>query len=203
LGQISYEELHAAYAEQMRALVEAGVDALIIETCQDLLQVKIALVTCFEVLEECGRNMPVLVSVTVETTGTLLAGSDIAAVAATVEPFPVFSLGLNCATGPAEMESYIRYLGRNWPRRISCIPNAGLPEVVEGRTVYPLGPAEYAERMKAFVEREGVSVVGGCCGTTPEHIAHLVSALNGVTPAVRDAHAPPSAASLYQAVELA
>ena len=115
----------------------------------------------------------------------MLVGSDIAAAAVTLEPFPLFSLGLNCATGPADMESHIRYLSQQWPGRISCMPNQGLPEVVEGQTVYPLSPAEFARHMRHFVEQYGVSVVGGCCGTSPEHIRALAAALRDVTPAER------------------
>jgi 5-methyltetrahydrofolate--homocysteine methyltransferase len=170
----------------MRALIEAGVDALAIETCQDLLQVKTALVACFEVLEETGKDLPVLVSVTMERQGTMLVGSDIAAVCATLEPFPIFSLGLNCATGPGDMASHIRYLGHNWPHRISCMPNQGLPEVVDGRTHYPMKPEDFVRHMTQFVEQDGVSIVGGCCGTTPEHIRRLAAACAGSTPAVRE-----------------
>jgi 5-methyltetrahydrofolate--homocysteine methyltransferase len=119
----------------------------------------------------------------------MLVGSDIAAVAATLEPYPIYSLGLNCATGPADMESHIRYLGHQWPGRISCMPNQGLPEVIQGRTVYPLSPDDYAAHMKRFVTEHGVSVVGGCCGTTPDHIAALVQALEGVAPARREVEA--------------
>ena len=202
LGHIARDDMAAAYAEQFRALAEAGVDLLIIETCQDLLQAKTALVTCYEIQEELGLEIPVMVSVTIERTGTMLLGTDIAAVVATFEPFPLFSLGLNCATGPADMHSHIRYLSDNWPRRISCIPNQGLPEVVGGRTVYPLSPEEYAERMAAFVENEGVSVVGGCCGTTPEHTKALADRLRGMAPRQRHVAAKPRLASLYQTVEL-
>ncbi len=184
LGHIAPDDLADAYAEQMRALVRAGVDLLLIETCQDLLQVKTALVTCFDVLAEADRDVPVMVSLTLENTGTMLVGSDVAAAAVTVEPFPVFALGLNCATGPEHMESHIRYLGRNWPRRISCIPNQGLPEIVDGHTCYPLSPAEFARQMRRFVEHFGVSIVGGCCGSTPEHIRVLADTLTGVTPGI-------------------
>ncbi len=186
LGHISVDALAAAAEEQARTLVEAGVDALLIETCQDLLQVKTVLVTCLEVAEAQGAQLPVLVSVTMERQGTMLVGSDIAAVAATLEPYPLYSLGLNCATGPADMESHIRYLSHQWPGRISCMPNQGLPEVIQGQTVYPLSPADYAAHMKRFVTEYGVSVVGGCCGTTPEHTAALVQALDGVAPATRE-----------------
>lgn len=185
LGHIGVEALAAAYAEQTRALAEAGADCLIIETCQDLLQIKTALIAVYETLERLGLDLPVLVSVTIERTGTMLVGSDIAAVAATLEPFPIFSLGLNCATGPADMESHLRYLCEQWPGRVSCIPNQGLPEVVDGKTVYRLTPGHYAAQLKRFVEEWGVSVVGGCCGTTAEHIRALADALRGVTPAKR------------------
>jgi methionine synthase I (cobalamin-dependent) len=185
LGHISCEALAAALSEQIRALAEAGVDLLILETCQDMLQLKTALVACYETMASVGRELPVMASVTVERTGTMLVGTDIAAAAVTVEPFPVFSFGLNCATGPSDMESHIRHLQHEWPGRISCMPNQGLPEVVAGKTVYPLSPEEFVRHMKAFVEQCGVSVVGGCCGTTPEHIRALVKGLGGVGPARR------------------
>jgi 5-methyltetrahydrofolate--homocysteine methyltransferase len=186
LGHITVDALSAAYAEQVRALVLAGVDLLIIETCQDLLQIKTAMTTCFETLEALHREIPVMASVTIERTGTMLVGTDIAAAAVTFEPFPIFSFGLNCATGPQDMESHIRWLSRNWPGRISCVPNQGLPEVVQGKTCYSLTPAQYAQEMKRFVTEYGVSVVGGCCGTTAAHIRALVETLSGVKPAVRE-----------------
>lgn len=186
LGHIGPEALCAAYAEQYDALLAAGVDAVIIETCQDLLQVKLAVVTCLEAMARRDVALPILVSLTIERTGTMLVGSDIAAAAATLEPFPIFSLGMNCATGPEEMESHLRYLKHNWPGRISCIPNQGLPEVVDGRTCYRLDPETYARRMRHMVEEFGVTVVGGCCGTTPAHIARLVEELRNVAPPVRE-----------------
>jgi 5-methyltetrahydrofolate--homocysteine methyltransferase len=189
LGHIAVDDLAAAYAEQIRALAEAGVDALIVETCQDLLQIKIALTTCFETLDALGLDIPVMASVTIERNGTMLVGTDIAAAAVTFEPYPLFSFGLNCATGPLDMESHIRYLSRHWPGRVSCVPNQGLPEVVCGKTCYSLGPEAYAHEMKRFVTEYGVSVVGGCCGTTPAHIRHLVRALAGVKPANREVSA--------------
>ncbi len=186
LGHIEVAELAASTREQIEALLEAGVDCLIIETCQDLLQTKTALVAAFEVLQAGGLELPVLVSVTIEQQGTMLVGSDIGAVVATLEPFDLFSLGLNCATGPQDMASHVRYLSRNWPARISCIPNQGLPEVVDGRTVYPLTPEDFAEQMYRFVAEEGVSIVGGCCGTSPEHIRVLADRLAGVMPKKRE-----------------
>lgn len=185
LGHVSAEALAAAYREQAEALVEAGADCLIIETCQDLLQVKTAVLTALDVIAAAGRDVPLLVSVTIETTGTMLVGSDIGAVCATLEPFPILSLGLNCASGPPDMESHIRYLSKEWPGRISCVPNQGLPEVEDGRTVYRLNPQDFAAQMRAFVERYGVSIAGGCCGSTPAHIRALAEALRGVRPAQR------------------
>jgi 5-methyltetrahydrofolate--homocysteine methyltransferase len=186
LGHIAPKDIADAFREQARALVDAGADALIVETCQDLLQVKLAVVSSLEAMEQAGREIPILASITIERTGTMLVGSDIAAAAATLEPFPLFSLGLNCATGPEEMESHLRYLHHNWPGRISCIPNQGLPEVVNGQTCYRLDADTYASRMRQMVEEFGVSIVGGCCGTTPEHIAKLVPALEGAVPAPGD-----------------
>jgi len=186
LRHIPVDKLADSLAEQMRALVEAGVDALVIETCQDLLQVKTAVVACFEVLEQLGRDVPVLVSVTMERQGTMLVGSDMAAICATLEPFPIFSLGLNCATGPTDMASHIRYLSHNWPGRISCMPNQGLPEVVDGKTFYPMSPDEFTRHMSAFIEQEGVSIIGGCCGTTPEHIRKLAATCRNLEPAERE-----------------
>ncbi|MBP2673420.1 MAG: 5-methyltetrahydrofolate--homocysteine S-methyltransferase, cobalamin-dependent [Deltaproteobacteria bacterium] len=202
LGHIGREALSAAYAEQVRALVDAGADLLIFETCQDLLQVKIALVSCFETLESMRRDVPVMVSLTVESTGTMLVGTDVAAALAALEPYPLFSLGLNCATGPEGMISHVRHLCRNYRGRVSCIPNAGIPAVSGGKTVYPLSPEAFAAQVSAFVREEGVSIVGGCCGTTPEHIRKLREALEGARPAARDAAAKPSLGSLYQAVEI-
>ena len=185
LGHITVEQLIDSLALQIRSLAEAEVDVIILETCQDLLQAKTAVIAGIETLEQLGKNIPVMLSVTIERQGTMLLGTDIAAVVATFEPFDLLSLGLNCATGPADMESYIRYLSHNWPKRISCIPNQGLPEIIDGQTVYPMKPKEYAEHMKHFVEHEGVSIVGGCCGTTPDHIRCLVETVSGIKPAER------------------
>lgn len=186
LGHIEVADLAAATREQVEALLEAGVDCLMVETCQDLLQTKTALVAVFEVMGSAKVELPVLASVTIEQQGTMLVGSDIAAVLATLEPYPLFSLGLNCATGPQDMRSHIHYLSQHWPQRISCIPNQGLPEVVNGQTVYPLTPDEYAEQMFQFVTQQGVSVVGGCCGTSPAHIKTLAKKLTGVKPLQRE-----------------
>lgn len=189
LGHIPVAELARATREQVEALLEAGVDCLIVETCQDLLQTKTALVAAFEVLANAKLELPVLASVTIEQQGTMLVGSDIGAVVATLEPFPLLSLGLNCATGPNDMASHVRYLSHHWPKRISVIPNQGLPEVVKGETVYPLSPEDFAVQMHRFVTVEGVSIVGGCCGTSPAHIKALSDKLQGAVPARREVSA--------------
>jgi methionine synthase I (cobalamin-dependent) len=185
LGHVAQEALATDYLDQLTVLLNAGVDCIMIETCQDLLQVKTAMIAAFDAMDATNRDVPVLVSVTIEQTGTMLVGTDIAAVCTTLEPFPILSLGLNCATGPTDMESHVRYLSQNWPKRISCIPNQGLPTIVEGKTVYPMSPEVYAAHMKGFVEEQGVSIVGGCCGTTPEHIRVLAETLSNSSPAAR------------------
>lgn len=186
LGHITVDELQESLSQQIRSLAEGNVDAIILETCQDLLQAKLAVITCIETLDAIASNIPILLSVTIERQGTMLVGTDIDAVVATMEPFDLFSLGLNCATGPMDMESHIRYLSHHWPKRISCIPNQGLPQIIDGQTVYPMKPEEYAQHMKTFIEKEGVSIVGGCCGTTPEHIRYLTETVSGMKPAFRE-----------------
>ena len=185
LGHITPQDLAQTVTEQMDALIDGGVDAFIVETCQDLLQIKTVLIACFELLEKRGIDLPVLASVTFEQQGTMLVGTDIAAVCATIYPFPVFSLGLNCATGPTDMEPHIDYLCKHWDRRVSCIPNQGMPEVAGGKTRYPLTPEEYGQHMYNFVTEKGVSIVGGCCGTSPDHTRGLVKALQSAVPAER------------------
>jgi 5-methyltetrahydrofolate--homocysteine methyltransferase len=192
LGQVGVDELAAAYAEQVAVLVEAGVDLLLFETCQDLLQIKTALAACLDTLERLGRHVPVMVSVTVEPAGTLLTGSDIGAVAAALAPFPLLALGLNCATGPREMAGHLRHLARHWPRRISAMPNAGLPRLEDGRTIYPLGPEDFAAGAARLVREEGATIIGGCCGATPEHVRALVRALRPPPGAAVRAHPPPA-----------
>ncbi|MGD2062303.1 MAG: methionine synthase [Nitrospirota bacterium] len=202
LGHIRYGELVAGYTEQARGLLAGGVDLLLVETAQDPLTIKAAIAGSQEAMRREGRKVPIAVSVTVETTGTLLVGSDISAVWATLEPYPIEIVGMNCATGPAEMSDHIRTLCHDSDRLIICCPNAGLPENVDGHAVYPLGPAELARHLAHFVTDLGVNVVGGCCGTTPDHISAIAQAVGDLTAAVRDPQFIPAAASLYAAQPL-
>ncbi len=205
LGHTTWEEMLDSYAEQARGLLEGGADALLIETCQDLLQVKCAVNACLRALEETGSSperIPIFVSVTIETTGTMLLGTEIAAAAQALRGFPIAGLGLNCATGPVEMAEHLRWLALHWDRFISVVPNAGLPALVEGRTEYPLGPEPFAETLARFVDVDGVNIVGGCCGTTPEHIAALVKRVGEGRPAkVEKRPWKRGCSSLYSPVE--
>jgi 5-methyltetrahydrofolate--homocysteine methyltransferase len=180
LGNTTWELMLDSYREQARGLLAGGADAFIIETCQDLLQVKCAINAILAALREKNLSpddKPILVSVTIETTGTMLLGTEIAAAAEALAGYPIASLGLNCATGPTEMSDHVHWLGQHWPKHISVMPNAGLPILHEGRTEYPLKAQPFAEAMLKFLERDRPSLVGGCCGTTPEHIRLLADAV--------------------------
>ncbi len=202
LGHVDFDDLHAFYQEQARGLLRGGVDLLQIETCQDLLQIKCAVAACREAMEIEGREAPILVTITVETTGTMLVGSDVGAALATIEALPVDIIGLNCATGPDLMQEHVRFLGERTTRMVAVLPNAGLPRNVDGRTVYDLQPAELASFHRRFVQDYGVTAVGGCCGTTPAHIAAIYEAVRGLVPRSRPDYVEPELASLYSAVPL-
>jgi 5-methyltetrahydrofolate--homocysteine methyltransferase len=200
LGNATFRELEESYTEQVDGLMSGGVDALIIETCQDLLQTKTALAACQTVFAEFGRKVPLIVQVTIETTGQMLVGSDISAALAALEPYrEIDVVGLNCATGPVEMLEHVRYLTRHSRRPVSVLPNAGLPEIRDGATFYPLTPEELVAHNITFVEEFGVSIVGGCCGTTPEYIRQLSQAMEGRKASERTPDFVPSASSLYTA----
>ncbi len=207
LGHISYDALVAALTIQCKALVAGGVDALLTETNQDTLYIKAAVHAAKTAIAEAKSDIPVFVQVTVETTGTLLVGPDIAAAAAVIHALDVPLIGMNCATGPQEMAEHVRFLSRNWPGLLSLMPNAGLPELVDGKTRYPLGADEMASWMERYVVEDGLNLIGGCCGTRPSHISALDAMLKRLgehrpTPAARTSVWVPSVASLYQAVPL-
>ncbi len=202
LGHIGYDAMAATYREQAEALLEGGVDILLIETCQDLLQAKIALAACEDAMIKMQRRVPVQMQVTLEATGTMLLGSEIGAALATLACFRPDIVGLNCATGPAEMNDAVRFLCQNSAAPVSVLPNAGLPQNEGGHAVYKLTPAELAAYHRRFVTEYGVQVVGGCCGTTPEHIKAVVEAVKDAVPARRDVKPQSVAASAFSAVPL-
>ncbi|MFN8103735.1 MAG: methionine synthase [Acidimicrobiia bacterium] len=203
LGQASFAELEASYTEQAAGLLAGGVDVLQIETAQDLLQVKAAIAGVEAAMAAAGRRVPVIVQVTIEQTGTMLLGSEIGAALVALEPFDVDVIGINCATGPVEMVEHVRHLAQNSPKRVSVLPNAGLPRLEGKQTVYDLTPADLARWHTTFVREMGVEIVGGCCGTTPAHIAAVVDAVGGLEPQPRDLAAwEPSVASLYSPVSI-
>jgi 5-methyltetrahydrofolate--homocysteine methyltransferase len=202
LGHISFDAMVEAYEEQAAALIEGGVDLLLVETAQDLLQAKIATIGVIEAMRKAGKRLPVQVQVTLQESGTMLLGTEIGAALTALEPLDVDAIGLNCATGPKEMNDAVRYLALNSTKEVSVLPNAGLPQNVGGHAVYKLAPAELAEYHKHFVQDYGVRIVGGCCGTTPEHLKAVVDAVSGIEPAKRDVKRVGAASSAYTSVPL-
>jgi len=200
LGHIGFDDLERSYYDQVHGLVEGGVDVLIIETCQDPLQAKAALAATARYFNAAGKKLPVIVSVTIEQNGTMLLGTEIAAALTTLEPFGPDMIGMNCATGPKEMSESIRYLCQNSPVPVFVMPNAGIPENVGGHAKYHLSPEEMVRYMRHFVADLGVSAVGGCCGTTPEHIRALAGAVGSLAPVKRSWNFTPGCSSLYQHV---
>src|SRR5271166_3333170 len=202
LGHIGWDAMLAAYEEQALALIEGGVDVLLIETCQDLLQAKIATVAMIEAMCRAGKRLPLQVQVTLQESGTMLLGTEIGAALTTLEPYDIDVIGLNCATGPKEMNEAVRYLGLNCTKYISVLPNAGLPQNVGGQAVYKLAPKDLADYHKHFVKDYGVRIVGGCCGTTSQHLKAVIDAVTGVEPAERDVKPVAAASSAYTSVPL-
>ena len=208
LGHIDFDELKQSYKEQIYGLIDGGVDLLLIETCQDVLQIKSALLASKEILESKNIDIPLMVSITMETTGTMLVGSDIASALTILEPFNIDILGLNCATGPEQMKEHIKYLSENSPFAISCIPNAGLPENIGGVAHYRLKPIELKMQLMNFIYDFNVQLIGGCCGTTPEHIKYLSSIIDEIIDIERTHNIGkknssgfiPSASSIYNSV---
>jgi len=204
LGDISFARLAEVFDEQAGALVEGGADLLIIETAQDILEVRAAIVGAREAFARVGREVPIQVSVSLlPNGGKMLLGTDIEAVLAILEGMGVDIVGLNCSTGPEDMRDAIRYLGEHSPLPVHCIPNAGLPlQGPDGETIFPEAPEQIARVLGEFVERHGVGLVGGCCGTTPEHIAAIAERVRGIEPAPRPAPGPPRVASMMTAFDL-
>ena len=207
LGHISFDKLKDSYEEQINGLIDGGIDLLLIETCQDVLQIKSALSASQEVIKNRNIELPIMISITMETTGTMLVGSDIASALTILEPYNIDILGLNCATGPVQMKEHIKYLAENSPFAISCIPNAGLPENIGGVAHYKLTPLELKMQLMNFIYDFNVQLIGGCCGTTPEHIKHLSSIIEEIVDKKINKRLPtvktnfvPSAASIYNAV---
>ncbi len=200
LGHAPYTVLRDAYQQNAEGMIAGGADALLVETTQDLLQTKAAVLGARRALEATGTSLPLICSVTVETTGTMLLGSEIGAALTALEPLGIDMIGLNCATGPAEMSEHLRYLARHSRVPLSCMPNAGLPVLGKNGAHYPLSAEELADAQETFVREYGLSLVGGCCGTTPEHLRQLVERVRDLAPAERVPHPEPGAASLYQTV---
>ncbi len=200
LGHIDFDTLKNAYIEQVQGLYDGGADLLIVETCQDVLQIKAALNAIEEVFADKGDRLPIMVSVTMETMGTMLVGTEINAALAILEPYNIDILGLNCATGPDLMKPHIKYLCESSPFIVSCIPNAGLPENVGGKAFYRLTPTELQMSLMHFIEDLGVQIIGGCCGTRPDHIKALADIASTLTPKQRQPVYEPSAASIYSTV---
>ncbi|MFE0436226.1 methionine synthase [Streptomyces nigra] len=200
LGHIGYTTIRDAFQQNAEGLISGGADALIVETTQDLLQTKAAVIGAQRARELSGLDLPIIVSVTVETTGTMLLGSEIGAALTALEPLGIDMIGMNCATGPAEMSEHLRYLSRHSRIPLSCMPNAGLPVLGKDGATYPLTAPELADAHETFVRDYGLSLVGGCCGTTPEHLRQLVERVRDLAPTERTPQPEPGAASLYQTV---
>jgi 5-methyltetrahydrofolate--homocysteine methyltransferase len=200
LGHTHYTSLRDAYQENAAGLILGGADALIVETCQDLLQTKAAVVAAHRAMAEVGQKVPLICHVTVETTGTMLLGSEIGAALTALEPLGIDLIGLNCATGPAEMTEHLRFLSQHARVPLSVMPNAGLPVLAAGGAYYPLTPDELADALERFAGEYGVSLVGGCCGTTPAHIEAVVAKLHGAQAAPRTPSHDPGVASIFHEV---
>ncbi|SFM80092.1 methionine synthase (B12-dependent) [Streptomyces sp. cf124] len=200
LGHTTFTAIRDAYQQNAEGLLAGGADALLVETTQDLLQTKASVIAARRAMETAGYDVPLIVSVTVETTGTMLLGSEIGAALTALEPLGIDMIGLNCATGPAEMSEHLRHLARHSRIQLSCMPNAGLPVLTKDGAHYPLTAPELADAQENFVREYGLSLVGGCCGTTPEHLRQVVERVRDLAPTARDPRPEPGAASLYQSV---
>ncbi|MDX9967035.1 MAG: homocysteine S-methyltransferase family protein [Sulfuricurvum sp.] len=202
LGHIHYDEMFQGYVECCLGLIDGGADIFLLETCQDPLQIKAALHACEAANTERGTDLPIMVSVTIELAGTMLIGTDAQTIAAIMEPFDILSLGFNCGTGPEQYAKHVKTLSAVWGKPISVHANAGLPQNRGGYSFYPMGPDEFADRQCGFLEYEGVSFLGGCCGTTPQHIRALVNNVSTLKPKKPIGSQPNALASLFGTVPL-
>ncbi|HEX5623686.1 MAG TPA: methionine synthase [Sulfuricurvum sp.] len=202
LGHIHYDEMLQGYTECCLGLIDGGADIFLLETCQDPLQIKAALHACDAANKERSTQLPIMVSVTIELAGTMLIGTDAQTIATILEPFDILSLGFNCGTGPEQYTKHVKTLSQVWGKPISVHANAGLPQNRGGHSYYPMGPDEFAQRQYDFLAFEGVSFLGGCCGTTPQHIRAMVNKVSSLTPKKPTGITPASIASLFNTVEL-
>jgi 5-methyltetrahydrofolate--homocysteine methyltransferase len=202
LGHIHYDAMLKGYTECALGLIDGGTDVFLLETCQDPLQIKAAIHACEAANKERDTDLPIMVSVTIELAGTMLIGTDAQTIAAILEPFDILSLGFNCGTGPEQVLKHVKTLSEVWHKPISVHANAGLPQNRGGYSYYPMGPEEFADRQEAFLEYDGVSFLGGCCGTTPQHIRALVNRVTCKTPKAPTGSQPTSLASLFSTVPL-
>jgi len=202
LGHITYDEMYEGYTEFCLALIDGGVDIFLLETCQDPLQIKAALHACQEACRQRDVEIPIMVSVTIELSGTMLIGTDASTIATILEPFDIISLGFNCGTGPEQVEKHIKTLSELWHKPISVHANAGLPQNRGGYTYYPMGPDEFADKQEKFLSYDGVSFLGGCCGTTPQHIRALVNRVSSTAPKEPSGVQENGLASLFNTVSL-
>ena len=202
LGHITYDEMYEGYTKFCLALIDGGVDIFLLETCQDPLQIKAALHACNEANRKKNTQIPIMVSVTIELSGTMLIGTDANTIATILEPFDILSLGFNCGTGPEQVLKHVKTMSEVWHKPISIHANAGLPQNRGGYTYYPMGPDEFADQQEKFLDFDGVSFLGGCCGTTPQHIRALVNRVNSKTPKIASGNHPNSIASLFNTVTL-
>ncbi len=202
LGHIDYDEMYDGYCVSAKGLIDGGCDLFLLETCQDPLQIKAALHACSDVAKEKGKDIPIMVSVTIELSGTMLIGTDAKTIATIMEPFDILSLGFNCGTGPEQVQKHVKTLSEVWSGYISVHANAGLPQNRGGYTFYPMGPDEFTKLQSEFLEIDGVAMLGGCCGTTPQHIAKLSQAVRKRKVKKPTGSHPKSLASLFETREL-
>ena len=202
LGHIDYDQMYEGYKISAEGLVDGGCDLFLLETCQDPLQIKAAIHACSDVAKQKGKDIPIMVSVTIELSGTMLIGTDAKTIATILEPFDILTLGFNCGTGPEQVKKHVKTLSEVWSGYISVHSNAGLPQNRGGFTFYPMGPDEFTKLQSEFLEMDGVCVLGGCCGTTPQHIAKLSLKVKDKKPKPPSGSHPPSLASLFETKEL-